>query len=102
MQKRRVLVLDIGGTSVKLHIAGMEEPLRLPSGRKMTPERMISEIQKAAASGRPEFDAISVGMSAGSRSTANADGASTWRMSPSCSGRRSDGSPDRIGPTANQ
>ncbi len=64
MQKRRVLVLDIGGTSVKLHIAGMEEPLRVPSGRKMTPERMISEIQKAAASGRPEFDAISVGIPA--------------------------------------
>ena len=34
----RVLVVDIGGTNVKILATGEKEPRKFPSGRKLTPE----------------------------------------------------------------
>ena len=58
----RVLVLDVGGTHVKLLVTGASEPRRFDSGRDMTPERMVAGV-RAAARGW-EFDVVSLGLPA--------------------------------------
>ena len=45
----KVLVVDVGGTNVKIRIAGMKEPVKIPSGPTMTPDKMMDEIRTAAA-----------------------------------------------------
>jgi predicted NBD/HSP70 family sugar kinase len=64
MAKRRVLVIDVGGTNVKLLGPGEREPLRIPSGRKMTPRAMIEAIRREGSARRWRFDAISLGIPA--------------------------------------
>lgn len=54
-----VLVVDIGGTNVKFLASGHDAPRRFPSGRELTPERMVAELKAAAADW--EYDAVSVG-----------------------------------------
>ncbi len=55
----KVLVLDVGGTHVKLLATGETEPRRFDSGPKMTPRRMVSGVKKAAAGWK--YDHISIG-----------------------------------------
>lgn len=43
----RVLVLDIGGSHVKVFAPGRKEPVEIESGRHMTPRRMLAEVRKA-------------------------------------------------------
>lgn len=62
--KRRVLVIDVGGTNVKLLGPGEREPLRIPSGREMTPRAMIQAIRREGAARRWRFDALSIGIPA--------------------------------------
>jgi len=54
-----VLVIDIGGTNIKMLATGQTEPRKFPSGPKMTPERMVSEV-KAQTKDWP-YDVISIG-----------------------------------------
>jgi predicted NBD/HSP70 family sugar kinase len=54
-----VLVIDVGGTNVKLYGPGMREPLKLPSGPKLTPTQMVSAVKNASKDW--QFDAISIG-----------------------------------------
>ena len=54
-----VLVIDIGGTNIKMLVTGQTEPRRFPSGPTMTPERMVSEI-KAQTKDWP-YDLVSIG-----------------------------------------
>ncbi len=54
-----VLVIDIGGTNVKILASGKTEPRRFPSGRTMTPELMVSGVKKLAKGWK--YDAISIG-----------------------------------------
>ena len=56
---RRVLVIDVGGTNVKVGIAGRREPLKIPSGPTMTPARMAAAVHKAVAGW--QYDAVSIG-----------------------------------------
>ena len=44
-----VLVIDIGGTHVKLPATGQREPRRFESGPNMTPQRVIADVKKLAA-----------------------------------------------------
>ena len=44
-RKRKVLVIDVRGTNVKLLATGQTERRKFPSGRAMTPERMVAEIK---------------------------------------------------------
>jgi len=53
------LVVDVGGTSVKILATGQEEPRRFPSGPAMTPETMVAEVKKLAADWK--YDVVSVG-----------------------------------------
>ena len=61
---KRILVIDVGGTHVKLHVTGHAETLKIPSGKNLTPRRMLRESLAAVAEKRWRFDAITVGIPA--------------------------------------
>jgi polyphosphate glucokinase len=44
----KVLVIDVGGTSVKILATGQNERLSFPSGPTLTPRRMVSGVKKLA------------------------------------------------------
>jgi len=43
----RVLVIDVGGTNIKMLATGQTEPRRYPSGPTMTPGRMILVVKES-------------------------------------------------------
>jgi len=55
----KVLVIDVGGTNVKLLATGQKEPRKYPSGPTMTPKRMVALVKKAVADW--DYDCISLG-----------------------------------------
>ncbi|MEO8624931.1 MAG: ROK family protein, partial [bacterium] len=55
----KILVIDIGGTHVKLLATGKRAPLKLPSGPDLTPEEMVREV--LAATTEWQFEAVSIG-----------------------------------------
>jgi polyphosphate glucokinase len=55
----RILVVDIGGTHIKILATGRRTPVRLPSGPQLTPADMVRGV-KAAAAGW-QYEAVSVG-----------------------------------------
>lgn len=54
-----VLVIDVGGTSVKILATGQTEPRRFLSGPTMTPEQMVAGVKKLAGDWR--HDVVSIG-----------------------------------------
>jgi predicted NBD/HSP70 family sugar kinase len=56
---QKVLVVDIGGTNVKILASGQTEPRRFPSGRRMTPKQMVAGVRKLAVDWN--YDAVSIG-----------------------------------------
>jgi polyphosphate glucokinase len=54
-----VLVIDIGGTSVKLLATGQDTARKFPSGPGLTPEQMVAGVAQAAAGW--DYEAVSVG-----------------------------------------
>jgi polyphosphate glucokinase len=55
----RVLVIDVGGTSVKILASGKTEPRSFRSGPKLTPRRMAMRVKKLAADWT--YDVVSIG-----------------------------------------
>ena len=55
-----VLVIDVGGTNVKMLATGQKEPRRFPSGPTMTPRRMVRMVKKLV--GDWSFDCVSLGL----------------------------------------
>jgi len=55
----KVLVIDIGGSHIKLLVTGQDEARRFVSGRTMTPKQMVSGVRKMARDWR--YDVISIG-----------------------------------------
>ncbi len=55
-----VLVIDVGGTHVKLLMTGQTEPVLLDSGPKLTPSQMLRAVQSATVGW--EYDAIAIGI----------------------------------------
>jgi polyphosphate glucokinase len=55
----RVLVIDIGGNSVKALVAGETEPRKFPSGPHLTPRQMVSAVLKLTEDWH--YDAVSIG-----------------------------------------
>jgi polyphosphate glucokinase len=55
----KVLVVDIGGTHVKILVSGQERPLQFDSGPTLTPQRMVSQVRELASDW--EYHAVSVG-----------------------------------------
>jgi predicted NBD/HSP70 family sugar kinase len=54
-----VLVIDIGGTNVKFLATGQDAPRKFPSGRELTPEKMVAGVRAGAADWK--YDSVSVG-----------------------------------------
>jgi len=55
----RVLVIDIGGTNVKILATGQTEPRKFASGRDLTPLKMVASVKKLA--GNWKYDVVSIG-----------------------------------------
>lgn len=55
----KVLVIDIGGTHVKILATGQEEPRKFVSGPTLTPQQMAAGVKKLARGWK--YDAISMG-----------------------------------------
>ena len=56
---KSVLVIDVGGTSVKILATGQSESRSFRSGPKLTPKRMVSGVIKLAADWT--YDVVSIG-----------------------------------------
>ncbi len=56
---RRILVLDIGGSHVKMLASGAKVPRAFPSGPSLTAKRMVAQVLAIAAGW--EFDVLSLG-----------------------------------------
>jgi len=54
-----VLVIDVGGTNVKILATGQSEGRKFPSGPTLKPKRMVAEVKKLA--GDWKYDAVSIG-----------------------------------------
>ena len=55
----KVLVVDVGGTHVKLLATGQEEPRKFVSGPTLTPRRMMSAIKRLTKDWK--YDVVSLG-----------------------------------------
>jgi polyphosphate glucokinase len=54
-----VLVIDIGGTNVKLLATGQKERRRFESGKNLTPARMVAQVKRLTKDWK--YDAVSIG-----------------------------------------
>ena len=55
----KTLVVDVGGTNVKLLATGQREPLKIPSGPTLTAKKMVRVVKEAVRTW--EFDRITLG-----------------------------------------
>jgi len=55
----KILVIDIGGTNIKLLASGQRTPVKVPSGPRLTPRQMVAEVLEATEGWN--FDAVSIG-----------------------------------------
>src|SRR5262245_4064009 len=55
----KILVIDIGGTNVKMLASGQETPRKFPSGRQLTPEKMAAGVLELTNDW--EYEAVSIG-----------------------------------------
>ena len=54
-----ILVIDIGGTNVKMLASGHEAPRKFPSGRELTPEKMVAEVLSGTTDWN--YEVVSIG-----------------------------------------
>lgn len=59
---QRVLVLDVGGTNLKLLLSGEKEPTKVPSGNGFTPRALVAAVKKVMAT-KP-YDVVTIGVPA--------------------------------------
>lgn len=57
--KKKILVIDIGGSNVKILATGAEERIKIPSGADFKPEEMVELVKENAA--HWEYDMITMG-----------------------------------------
>jgi len=55
----KILVVDIGGTNIKLLASGRRAPLKIPSGPELTPAKMVKRVLEAVQGWK--FDVVSIG-----------------------------------------
>src|SRR5258708_3532523 len=54
-----VLVVDVGGTNVKMLVTGQDEPRKFASGPTMTPKQMVAGVRKLTTDWK--YDVVSIG-----------------------------------------
>ena len=62
MKAKKILVIDIGGSNVKLMISSRAKRRKFPSGPKLTPRQFIAKTKAAVTDWK--FDAIAIGFPA--------------------------------------
>ncbi|MEY2574980.1 MAG: glucose-6-phosphate isomerase [Verrucomicrobiota bacterium] len=62
MKAKKILVIDIGGSNVKLMISSRAKRRKFPSGPRLTPRQFIAKTKAAVADWK--FDAIALGFPA--------------------------------------
>ena len=55
----KILVIDVGGSNVKLLATGRRTPIKVPSGPELTPREMVAEVCETTAGW--SYDAVSIG-----------------------------------------
>jgi hypothetical protein len=55
----KILSVDIGGTKIKMLATGATEPRKLPSGKTLTPNKLVDAIKELANDW--EYEAVSIG-----------------------------------------
>ncbi len=55
----KILVIDIGGTFLKLYSSDHHEPVQVPSGAKLTPQAMVKAVRQATVDWK--YSAVSIG-----------------------------------------
>jgi polyphosphate glucokinase len=55
----KTLVIDVGGTNVKVQATGHKTEIKIPSGPKMTAVKMIAAVKKVTAGWK--YDSVSIG-----------------------------------------
>src|SRR6202012_5006861 len=56
---KKILVIDVGGSNVKVHATHSGQTVKIPSGPKMTAAQMAAAVKTIA--GHWEFEAVSIG-----------------------------------------
>jgi polyphosphate glucokinase len=54
-----ILAVDVGGTNVKILASGQAEARKFPSGKKLTPEQMVSKVKELASEWK--YDKVAIG-----------------------------------------
>jgi polyphosphate glucokinase len=55
----KILVIDVGGTNVKVRAAGQPEPVKIPSGPTLTAQDMVEKVLEATRD--LEYDVVTIG-----------------------------------------
>jgi len=58
-KSHKILVIDIGGTNVKMLASGQKEPRRFPSGPKLTAGEMVKQVKEATKDW--QYDRVALG-----------------------------------------
>lgn len=58
-QNKRVLVIDVGGSNIKMIATGIEKRIKIPSDPALTPEMLVEQVLEATS--HWQYDHISVG-----------------------------------------
>ncbi len=61
-KEKNVLVIDVGGTNVKMLATGADSRIKIPSGKEMRAEEMVEEVMAAAVAAGWDYDVISLGV----------------------------------------
>jgi predicted NBD/HSP70 family sugar kinase len=82
----QVLVIDIGGTNVKMLASGQTERRRFPSGKDLTPSKMVEGVKQLTQDW--EYDVVSIGYPGLVREGCPAGEPRTWHQGGSASTSR--------------
>ena len=55
----KILVLDVGGTNIKIQATGQKQPVKIPSGPFMTAKKMVRDVKTATRNWK--YDRVSIG-----------------------------------------
>src|SRR6202140_850063 len=58
-QGKSILVIDVGGTHIKVLATGQKEPVKIDSGPKMTATKMVKEVREATKDWK--YSVVSIG-----------------------------------------
>jgi polyphosphate glucokinase len=59
LKSAQVLVVDVGGTNIKVFAKDHRHPIKIPSGPRMTAKRMVSQVRNAVRGFA--YDVVSIG-----------------------------------------